>query len=211
MARYTGPKEKLERRIGTKLFLKGERSLSPKSATVRKPYPPGMHGKAKFKKLSEYGLQLQSKQKIKYIYRLLEKQFKRYVKEAMKSKKETTALLIKNLEERLDNTVYRMGLAQSRDQARQLVNHGHILVNKVKTNIPSFRVKKGDQISIREGSKNTKYFSVLLPEWFAKHESPDWIKVEKNIMTGTIEKSPDINNSGLEFKDIRSIIEYYSK
>ena len=149
MARYTGPKEKLERRIGTKLFLKGERSLSPKSAMVRKPYPPGMHGKAKFKKLSEYGLQLQSKQKIKYIYRLLEKQFKFYVKEAMKSKKETTALLVKNLEQRLDNAVYRMGLAQSRDQARQLVNHGHILVNNVKTDITSCRVKTGDKISIR--------------------------------------------------------------
>src|SRR3989338_994324 len=211
MARYTGPKEKLERRIGTKLFLKGERSLSPKSAMVRKPYPPGMHGKAKFKKLSEFGLQLRSKQKIKYIYRLLEKQFKFYVKEAMKSKKETTALLVKNLEQRLDNAVYRMGLAQSRDQARQLVNHGHILVNNVKNDIPSYRVKTGDKISIREGSKNTKYFSALLPEWLSKHESPTWIKMEKNIMTGTIEKTPEINDSGLEFKDLQSIIEFYSR
>ncbi|MDP3731025.1 MAG: 30S ribosomal protein S4 [bacterium] len=211
MARYTGPREKLERRIGTKLFLKGDRSLSPKSAMVRKPYPPGMHGKAKFKKLSEYGLQLQSKQKIKNIYRLLEKKFKFYVKEAMKSKKETTALLVKNLEQRLDNTVYRMGLAQSRDQARQLVNHGHILVNNIKTDIPSFQVKQGDKISVREGSKNTKYFSTLLPEWFPKHEGPNWIKVEKEIFTGTIEKAPEINDSGLEFKDLQSIIEFYSR
>ena len=211
MARYTGPREKLERRIGTKLFLKGERSLSPKSAMTRKPYPPGMHGKAKFKKLSEYGLQLQSKQKVKNIYRLLEKKFKFYVKEAMKSKKETTALLIKSLEQRLDNTVYRMGLAQSRDQARQLVSHGHILVNKVKTNIPSYQVQKGDQISVREGSKKTKYFSALLPEWFVKHESPGWIKVEKNTIIGTVEKSPEMADSGLEFKDLQSIIEFYSR
>ena len=211
MARYTGPREKIERRIGVKLFLKGERSLSPKSAMVRKPYPPGMHGKAKFKKMSEYGLQLQSKQKVKNIYRLLEKKFKFYVKEAMKSKKETTALLVKNLEQRLDNTVYRMGLAQSRDQARQLVSHGHILVNNVKTNIPSFQVSAGDKISVREGSKNTKYFSALLPEWFVKHESPAWIKVEKNILTGTVEKMPDLNDSGLELKDLQSIIEFYSR
>ncbi len=211
MARYTGPREKIERRLGTKLFLKGERSLSPKSAMVRKPYPPGMHGKAKFKKLSEYGLQLQSKQKVKNIYRLLEKQFKFYVKEAMKSKKETTALLVKNLEQRLDNTVYRMGLAQSRDQARQLVSHGHILVNNVKTNIPSYGVATGDKISVREGSKNTKYFSALLPEWFIKHEGPNWIKVEKNILTATIEKMPEISDSGLESKDLQSIIEFYSR
>lgn len=211
MARYTGPREKIERRLGAKLFLKGERSLSPKSAMVRKPYPPGMHGKARFKKLSEYGLQLQSKQKIKNIYRLMEKQFKFYVKEAMKSKKETTALLVKNLEQRLDNVVYRMGLAQSRDQARQLVSHGHILVNNVKTNIPSYRVKKGDTISIREGSKTTRYFSALLPEWFAKHESPNWLKVEKNVLTGTMANSPEITDSGLETKDLQSIIEFYSR
>lgn len=211
MARYTGPREKIERRLKTKLFLKGERSLSPKSAMVRKPYPPGMHGKAKFKKMSEYGLQLQSKQKVKNIYRLLEKKFKFYAKEAMKSKKETTALLVKNLEQRLDNTVYRMGLAQSRDQARQLVSHGHILVNDIKTNIPSYQVSTGDKISIREGSKNTKYFSSLLPGWFTKHESPTWIKVEKNTMTGTVEKTPDLNDSGLEFKDLQSIIEFYSR
>ena len=209
MARYTGPKEKIERRIGTKLFLKGERSFSPKSAMTRKPYPPGMHGKAKFKKL--YGLQLQSKQKVKNIYRLLEKKFKLYVKEAMKSKKETTALLIKSLEQRLDNVVFRMGLAQSRDQARQLVNHGHILVNNVKTDIPSYQAKKGDKITVREGSKKTRYFSAVLPEWFPKHESPSWIKVEKNSLTGTIENAPDMAESGLEFKDLQSIIEFYSR
>src|SRR3989344_7883114 len=149
MGRYTGPKEKLERRIGAKLFLKGERSYSPKSAMVKKPYPPGVHGKKTYRRLSEYGSQLQKKQKIKYIYRMLEKQFKSFVKKAMKSKENTTDILVQMLEGRLDNTIFRMGLAQSRDQARQLVNHGHILVNGIKTSIPSFQVKKGNKISIR--------------------------------------------------------------
>lgn len=211
MARYTGPREKIERRLGVKLFLKGERSGSPKSAMVKKPYPPGMHGKSKFRKLSEYGLQLNSKQKVKNIYRLLEKQFKSYVKEAIKSKKETGDLLIRKLEQRLDNIVYKMGLAQSRDQARQLVAHGHILVNGKKTNIPSYSVGKGDKISIREGSKKTKYFSSIVQGWLPKYENPSWIKFDKSTLSGTVEKTPDIADSGLELRDIQSIIEFYSR
>ncbi len=211
MARYRGPKEKIERRIGVRLFLKGERSSSPKSAMIKKPYPPGMHGKSKFRKLSEYGLQLNSKQKVKNIYRLLEKQFKSYVKEAIKSKKETGDLLVRRLEQRLDNVVYKMGFAQSRDQARQLVSHGHILVNGVKTNIPSSSVNKGDKISIREGSKKTKYFSSIIQNWFPKYENPAWIKLDKSTLSGTVEKIPDLVDSGLELKDIQSIIEFYSR
>ncbi|MBI2057964.1 MAG: 30S ribosomal protein S4 [Candidatus Yanofskybacteria bacterium] len=211
MARYRGPKEKIERRIGVKLFLKGERSFSPKSAMVKKPYPPGMHGKSKFRKLSEYGSQLNSKQKVKHTYRLLEKQFKSYVKEAIKSKKETGNLLVGRLERRLDNVVYKMGLAQSRDQARQLVNHGHILVNGTKNNIPSYGVMKGDKVSVREGSKKTKYFSALVPNWLPKHENPSWISLDKNSLTATIEKTPEISDSGLELNDIQSIIEFYSR
>ncbi len=191
--------------------MKGERSSSPKSAMVKKPYPPGMHGKSKFRKLSEYGLQLNSKQKVKNIYRLLEKQFKSYVKEAIKSKKETGDLLIRKLEQRLDNVVYKMGLAQSRDQARQLVTHGHILVNGAKTNIPSYSVGKGDNISVREGSKKTKYFSSVIQGWLPKYENPGWIKFDKNNLIGTVEKIPDIVDSGLETKDIQSIIEFYSR
>src|SRR3989344_5516688 len=110
MARYTGPKEKIERRFGEKLFLKGERSYSPKAATVRKPYPPGMHGKrAKNKKFSEYGLQLVSKQKIRAIYRILEKQFRRYIDQSVNSKGDSGEALIQNLERRLENVVFRMG------------------------------------------------------------------------------------------------------
>ncbi len=211
MARYTGPKERIERRLGTKLFLKGERSNSPKSAMVRKPYPPGMHGKSTFRKVSEYGLQLSAKQKIRNIYRLMEKQFKGYVKEAMESKHETKELLVRKLEQRLDNVVYKMGLAQSRDQARQLVSHGHILVNGVKTNIPSFQVKKGDKISVREGSKKTGYFTTVIQGWFPKHEAMDWLKVDKGSMTASIERIPDLNDSGVEVKDLQLIIEFYSR
>lgn len=211
MARYTGPREKIERRLGTKLFLKGERSNSPKSAMVKKPYAPGMHGKSAFRKVSEFGLQLNAKQKVRNIYRMLEKQFKAYVKEAMGSKRETKELLIRKLEQRLDNVVYKMGLAQSRDQARQLVSHGHILVNGIKTNIPSFQTKKGDKISVRESSKKTGYFTNLISGWFPKHEAVDWLKVDKDSFSATIERIPDLNDSGIEVKDLQLIIEFYSR
>lgn len=211
MARYTGPKEKIERRLGTKLFLKGERSNSPKSAMVRKPYPPGMHGKSVFRKTSEYGLQLNAKQKLRQTYRLMEKQFKSYVKEAMESKQETKELLVRKLEQRLDNTVYKMGLAQSRDQARQLVNHGHLLVNGVKTNIPSFQIKKGDRIAVREGSKKTGYFTTVIQNWLPKYEAPDWLKLDKESLAGMVERIPDLNDSGIETKDLQLIIEFYSR
>lgn len=211
MARYTGPKEKIERRLGTRLFLKGTRSSSPKAAMVRKPYPPGMHGKSRFKKVSEYGLQLNAKQKIKNIYRLLERQFKSYVKKAVKSKKESKEWLMRLLEQRLDNVVFKMGLAQSRNQARQLVGHGHILVNGKKINLPSYQTKKGDKISIREGSKKTVYFSSLIQEWWPGHEAPTWLKVDKNELSGTIERIPGLSDSGVDTKDIQSIIEFYSR
>lgn len=211
MARYTGPREKKERRLGVKLFLKGERSGSPKSAMVKKPYPPGMHGRTGIRKLSEFGLQLQAKQKIKNIYRMMEKQFKSYAKEAVKSKKETGQLLVRMLEQRLDNVVFKMGLAQSRDQARQLVSHGHVLVNGTKTNIPSFQVKVGDKVGVRENSKKSKYFSALLPAWLPKHESPAWLKVDKEMLLGSVERVPDFADSGLESKDLQLIIEYYSR
>src|SRR3989344_6043011 len=121
MARYTGPRERIERRLKAKLFLKGERSLSPKSATVKRMYPPGMHGKKFGGRLSEFGQQLQAKQRVRNAYRMLERQFKSWVKAAVAQKEESTLAIVKRLERRLDNTVYRAGLAQSRDQARQIV------------------------------------------------------------------------------------------
>lgn len=211
MARYTGPKEKIERRLGARLSLKGERSLSPKSGAVKRPYPPGVHGKSFKRKLSEFGSQLKSKQKIRNTYRLLERQFKNDIKEAMKSKKETGAAIVITLETRLDNAVYRSGLAQSRDQARQVVNHGHILVNGRKVGIPSYRIKKGDQISVREGSLKNSFFSNLAPQWIQKYVPPLWIELDKNALNFKIKSIPEVADSGLDLNDIQSIIEFYSR
>lgn len=213
MARYTGPKEKIERRLGERLLLKGERSLSPKSAIVKKPYPPGMHGNKRKgpRKLSEYGQQLKSKQKVKNVYRLLEKQFKNYVKSALASKKDLSEAILNKLEYRLDNIVYRMGLAQSRDQARQLVNHGHILVNDRRVSIPSYEVKIGDVIKIREGSKKSVFFTSLAPQWLKKYEAASWIEIDKDQMVGKVKGHPTVEESGLKPDDMQATIEYYSR
>lgn len=211
MARYTGPREKIERRLKAKLFLKGERSLSPKSATVKRMYPPGMHGKKFARKMSEFGAQLQAKQKIRNTYRMLERQFKNWAKGAIASQEETGSALVKKLERRLDNVIYRAGLAQSRDQARQIVNHGHILVNSKKVSIPSYEVRNGDQISVREGSLKSKYFSAFVPQWLKQYQPPAWLETDKDKLTAKIKGIPTIQDSGLESKDIQSIIEFYSR
>lgn len=211
MARYTGPKERIERRLRTKLFLKGERSLSPKSATVRRMYPPGMHGKKFGRRLSEFGQQLQAKQKVRNVYRMLEKQFKNWVKAAVASKEESGEALIKKLEHRLDNVVYRSGLAQSRDQARQIVNHGHILVDGRKVSIPSFETKSGQTIKVREGSLKSKYFTTLVPQWIKKHQPPSWIEINPDNLTSIIKGPPTLAESGLDHKDIQALIEFYSR
>ena len=211
MARYTGPKEKIERRLGSKLFLKGERSFSPKSATVKRMYPPGMHGKKYQRRLSEYGQQLQSKQKIRQTYRMMEKQFKNWAKDAIQSKHETGEFLVKKLENRLDNVVYRAGLAQSRDQARQVVNHGHILVNGRKISIPSYEVKMGDTLQVREGSLKSPYFSTAVQQWIKKYETPKWLELDKDNLKIKVSGLPTVQDSGLENKDIRSLIEFYSR
>ncbi len=211
MARYTGPREKIERRLRTKLFLKGERSLSSKSATVKRMYPPGVQGMKFSRHLSEFGLQLQSKQKVRNTYRMLERQFKNWAKRAIKTPGETGSYLVQRLERRLDNVVYRAGLAQSRDQARQLVNHGHILVNGRKTSIPSYEVRTNNVIKVREGSGKTKFFSLLAPQWIKKHQPPKWIELDVDSLTAKIIGVPTLGESGLDSKDIQSIIEYYSR
>ena len=212
MARYTGPKEKIERRLGEKLFLKGERSYSQKTATIRKPYPPGMHGKkAKNRKFSEYGLQLLSKQKIRSVYRVLEKQFRKYVEEALKSKGDSGEVLVRNLERRLDNVVFRLGFSNARDTARQLVNHGHFLVNDKPINIPSFRVGAGDVVKVKPLALKNKYFSLVLPQFFKKHQPPMWLEVDKDGFAGKVKSLPDFSESGVEHKDIQAIIEFYSR
>ncbi|KAB1466567.1 30S ribosomal protein S4, partial [Cronobacter sakazakii] len=153
MARYRGPVEKLERRFGVSLALKGERRLAGKSALDKRPYAPGQHG-ARKGKISEYGLQLREKQKAKFMYGVSEKQFRRLFAEAARRDGNTGVLLIQLLEQRLDNVVYRMGFATTRRFARQLVTHGHILVNGKRVDIPSFRVEAGAKIEVIEKSKN---------------------------------------------------------
>ena len=211
MARYTGPREKIERRLGEKLFLKGERSYSQKSAMIRRPYPPGIHGRARTKKQSEYGLQLKSKQKVKNIYRLLEKQFKNYIKAAIASKKEPYETILNKLEHRLDNIVFRSGFAQSRDQARQIVSHGHIIVNGKRVNIPSCEISIGNTVGIREGSKQLPYFKNLMPQWLKGHEATSWLEVDKNKLTAVVKGLPALEDCGLRSEDLQSIIEFYSR
>lgn len=210
MARYTGPKEKLERRIGQKLFLKGERSMSPKSAIVRKPYPPGIHGSKRSRKKSEFGAQLTSKQKIKYIYKILERQLRRYIKKALKSKEDSNNILVKELESRFDNMVYRLGFAPARDTAKQLVSHGHFLINDKKVNFPSYQLKQGDIIKIRPGSLKNKYFTELTPT-LKKYESPQWLELDKEKLIGKIKYLPNIEEAGINHKDLQSLIEFYSR
>ena len=212
MARYTGPKEKIERRLGDKLFLKGERSYSPKAAMVRKPYPPGLHGKRlKNRRFSEYGLQLISKQKVRNIYRILEKQFRKYINEAIKSKGNSGEVLIQNIERRLDNVVFRMGFSDARDTARQLVNHGHFMVNDKFINIPSFKVKIGDTLKIKPQKLNNKYFTSFLPRYFKKYQPPSWVEVDKETFTGRVKDLPNLPESGIDHKDIQAVIEFYSR
>jgi len=211
MARYIGPKEKIERRIGEKLFLKGERSHSQKSAMTKKPYPPGVHGRSRSRKPSEFALQLKSKQKIRNIYRLLEKQFKNYIKASITSKGKPYDTILYKLEYRLDNVVFRSGFAQSRDQARQLVSHGHITVNKRKVNIPSYNTKIGDEIGIRERSKKTTYFSSLMPVWLKSYEAPNWIELDKTKIYSKIKGRPLLKESGIKIDDLQAIIEFYSR
>lgn len=210
MARYIGPKERIERRIGQKLFLKGERSYSQKSAMVKKPYPPGVHGKTP-RRLSEYGFQLLAKQKVRNIYRVLEKQFKKYFKEVLEKSKPNIDLIVQKLERRLDNVVFRLGFAKSRDSARQLVTHSHFLVNDKLVNIPSFQTKVGDVIKLKNDSLKNIYFSSILPQYIKKYQPPNWLELDKEKLIGKVKRLPTIEESGLDINDLQTIIEFYSR
>src|SRR4051812_35822348 len=159
MARYTGPVCRICRRHGMKLYLKGQRCFGPKCAVERRKYPPGVHGQGRHK-VSEFGLQLAEKQKIRYIYGVLERQFQKHFDEAERRPGMTGANLLAILESRLDNVVYRLGFASSRKQARQLVRHGHFALNGRKTDIPSAMVREGDVIAVRDNSRESEYFAV---------------------------------------------------
>jgi small subunit ribosomal protein S4 len=213
MARYTGPVCKLCRREGEKLFLKGARCLGPKCSVERRSYPPGQHGKdAQFRRGrgSDYSLQLREKQKARRVYGILERQFRRYFREALRRPGLTGSNLLSILETRLDNVVYRMGWADSRNHARQLVQHGHISVNGRRTNIPSYLVYPGDEITIREGSRNRKYFKEMDAYMEQRPPAPEWLSVDMAAMKGVIERLPERRDVDIPLNE-QLIVEYYSR
>jgi small subunit ribosomal protein S4 len=208
MARYTGPSCKLCRREGTKLYLKGERCLSDKCAFNRRTSAPGQHGAAK-KKLTEYGMQLREKQKAKRYYGVLEKQFKNYYEIADNQEGIAGENLLRLLERRLDNVVYRMGLASSHKEARQLVLHGHFTLNGKKVNIPSLIVKAGDVITVKETSRSSEKFKALA-EAAATHIAPKWLEVKADAFTAKVATLPAREDVDFDFNE-QLIVELYSK
>ena len=208
MARYRGPREKLERRLGVDLGMKGERRLAGKSALEKRPYAPGQHGQRR-SKISEYGMQLREKQKAKFMYGVSEKQFRALFKEASRKEGNTGELLIQLLEQRLDNVVYRMGFATTRAFARQLVNHGHILVDGKRVDIPSFRVKAGQKIEIREKSKTNPQIARSI-ELTNQTGIVEWVDVEKDKLFGIFTRTPEREEVKIPVEE-RFIVELYSK
>ncbi len=213
MARESGPVCKLCRREGEKLFLKGSRCLSPKCSFERRAYPPGQHGRdAQFRRgrASDYNRQLREKQKARRIYGVMERQFRRYFREALRRPGLTGSNLLSILESRLDNAVFRLGFAESRAHARQLVAHGHFTVNGRRTNVPSFLVNKGDVITIREGSAKRTYFHDLRHMLENRPPVPEWLDLNAADLTGTVLRSPERSDIDLTIND-QLIVEYYSR
>lgn len=212
MARYTGPVCKLCRREGQKLFLKGERCLTAKCAIDRRSYAPGMHGREsqfRRRRQSEYALQLREKQKARRIYGVLERQFRRYFREAERRKGITGANLLTILESRLDSVVYQLGFADSRAQARQLICHGHFNRNGRRADIPSMLVEPGDVISVRERSKKLAYFDDRAKELGSK-VVPDWMSLDALNMSGRILNLPSREEIDLPLNE-QLVVEYYSR
>jgi len=208
MARYTGPACKLCRREGKKLYLKGERCTSGKCALDRRSTAPGQHGAAK-KKMGEYGVQLREKQATRRYYGVLEKQFKNYYAEAERKEGMTGENLLILLERRLDNTVYRMGLAESHREARQLVLHAHFTLNGKKVNIPSILVKPGDVVSVKESSRDSAKIKALA-EALESKTAPKWLDVDKTNLTAKVVSFPAREDIDFEFNE-QLIVELYSK
>lgn len=209
MARYTGPVCKLCRREGQKLFLKGARCLTAKCAIERRAYPPGQHGTSRRPKISEYGIQLREKQKVKRIYGVLESQFKNYYEKAARQKGVTGENLLRLLESRLDNVVYRLGFAPSRNAARQLILHRHFLVNGRVVNVPSMVLRPGDIISVREKSRKLSVIHESLRR--VKDDSlQPWLRLDKAKMEGEFMDVPNRPDIPIEVQE-SLIVELYSK
>ncbi len=209
MARYTNPSCKICRQQGQKLFLKGERCFSERCPFNKRPYPPGEHGpRLRRRKITDYGMQLREKQKMKSIYGVLEKQFRKYYYMSTRmggDKSENLALIV---ESRLDNVVFRMGFANSRKQARQLVSHGHFLLNGKKANIPSILLKPGDVVEVKESSRDSKLFKDLSSK--STEALPAWVSADYTNFKGTFISKPKLEDLELPV-DVTKIIELYSK
>ena len=215
MARHNGPVCKLCRREGEKLFLKGARCMSPKCAVERRAYPPGQHGKdTQFKRgrSSDYSTQLREKQKARRIYGIMERQFRRYFTEAQRRPGLTGSNLLSLLETRLDNVIYRLGLADSRSHARQMVQHGHFEVNGVKTDIPSYSVRPGDEITVHGHSRDLKYFREIRAYMDDRTKAPDWLNIVADTqgVSAKLVRTPERRDIELPLNE-QLIVEYYSR
>lgn len=207
MARYTGPVCRLCRREGSKLFLKGDRCFSEKCAFTKRPVAPGQHGPSR-KKASEYGVQLREKQKVKRAYGMSEKQFRSYFELAAKQRGVTGAYMLMLLELRLDNVVYRMGVGDSRAQARQFVMHGHITVNGKKVDIPSYRVSVGDVVAVKAKSAGTERFKQISEQ--ASRPVPKWLSVAEDGLSASVVALPEREDMDLTIEE-HLIVELYSR
>jgi small subunit ribosomal protein S4 len=208
MARYIDPVCRLCRREGLKLFLKGTRCYTKKCSFERRPTPPGQHG-VRRRKVGDYGLQLREKQKVRRVYGVLEKQFRNYFIEATTHSGITGEALLRSLELRMDNVVFRLGFAPSRAAARQLVAHGHFAVNGVTTNIPSYRLKIGDKIAVREAHREREIFKVV-KESLRAHQAQDWLILDAANLAGSVIAMPRRDQMPLEFNE-QLVVEYYSR
>lgn len=209
MARYTGPKTKLSRREGTELYLKGDRAFTDKNAFERKPYPPGQHGQSR-QKFSEYGSQLREKQKIKRYYGVLEKQFRKTFKEADRRKGVTGENLIQLLESRLDSIVYRAGFARTRAEARIWISHKHFRVNDKPVNIPSYQVKAGDVISVKEKSQKMASISDAMTS-SARRGIAEWVTLDEANFKATVNMLPVRAQVTVPEMNEQLVVELYSK
>jgi small subunit ribosomal protein S4 len=208
MARYTDPVCRICRREGLKLFLKGSRCYSRKCSFERRSTPPGMNTQRR-RKVSEFGIQLREKQKVRKTYSVLEKQFRNYFEKAEQRKGMTGENLLRMLEMRLDNVVYRMGLARSRAEARQLVTHGHFTVNGRPTNIPSYGTKTGDRVEVRESRRGREYFKAAA-ETVKAAQIPEWVSVDAAKLAGSILAEPAREQMPMEFNE-QLVVEFYSR
>ena len=208
MARYTESVCRLCRREGAKLFLKGTRCYTKKCAFERRPSPPGQHG-VRRRKVGEYGLQLREKQKVRRTYGVLERQFRNYFVDAENRPGVTGENLLRSLELRLDNVVYRMGIATSRAQARQFVGHGHFSVNGRPTNVSSYQLKPGDKVEVRESRRNREPFKTA-KETLRSHNAPEWLSIDAANLAGTVADVPRRDQMPLDLNE-QLVVEYYSR